>query len=382
MPQRIIHYAAALEKLLAPAPHTSLGKYAGGIVAALADEGALSLLRSPGVSLLFFSKESYDRYLRQLSEPERDEAIRKRLSQWAPNAVEQGVDWLYRGERRGLALAAPSGSADGRVEPFENAMAALDRLVNEGAYGSVMIPAILVYVLQSEALLLAELTLDGFKPEASERNQFSLAIAGELRTLGRPEFAQHLPYAEPIRAAFVTPADEALVGSLKSLRLPAVNWRDGLVSIFGAGDLESMVQEGKYKTRVLYPDARQFRQDLADLTRAQMYREFQERSQAGPMPFWTDHLNFLRLETALMRRAAHQKTLSESPRAAALLGAQIRQETVLFRKELAAHPSWLDAEPAGLEDVMFLARLSAIRGPADVHRRYESFADFKAAQMR
>ncbi|MGD0362197.1 MAG: hypothetical protein ABSC93_15085 [Bryobacteraceae bacterium] len=378
MPQRVIYYTVLHDKLLGPAPEAAIGKYAGGTVAALADDGALTMLRAPGVSLLFFSKESCERYLRQLSERDRDEAIGKRLTAWAPNAVSEGIDWLYRGERGNLARAARSGSADG----FENALAALDRLANEGAYGSVFVPAILVYVLQSEALLLAELALDRLTPEVSERHEFSLAIAGELESLGRPQFAQHLPYAEAMRAAFATPADPGLVGSLKSLRLPTVEWRDGVVSIFGSGDLESMAKEGKYKTRVLYPDARQFRQDLADLTRSQLFREFEERSEAGPMPFWTDHLNVLRLETALMRRAAYQKTLTESPRAAALLSGQIRQETVLFRKELGAHPSWLDAESGGLEDVMFLVRFSGVRGPEDVHRRYQSFADFKTAQTR
>src|SRR5262245_38535169 len=106
MPQRIVHCDTDREKLLGQTTHTSLGKYAGGIVAAVADQAALSLLGAPGISLLFYSKESYDRYLRRLSEADRNEAIRKRLAEWAPTAVNQGVDWLYRGERRNLTLAA------------------------------------------------------------------------------------------------------------------------------------------------------------------------------------------------------------------------------------------------------------------------------------
>ena len=270
-------------------------------------------------------------------------------------------------------------------------MAALDRLVNEGAYGGSTLPEMLINVLRSEALLLLEMSRGPMTSESSHRNQFSLAIAEELRILGRPNFAQHLPYAEPARGAWVSPADDKLRASLRSRRLPAIDWNGGLVSVFGLRTLAPLSQQGK-AVQILYPDGRQFLQELTDLTGPQLEREFTERSKAGALPFWNDYLNFLRLEIALLRRAAYAKAAG-SARVATVLTAQIRSEDGLLAAALAQHPSWRNgefnpqraalpqAEKDVLDDARFLWRLAILRAQADVAGRYEAFAAFKAQQL-
>ena len=395
MPQRVIH--SKFEGLLSTVAHAPLGSIAGGMVAAVGDDVALPLLaHAPAVSLLFFSRESFDYALRELDEADRERAVAKRMAQWSPNAVNEGTDWLYRSERRCLTLTVlgrwESSASVTAGDHFEHTMTALHRLTNEGAYGSTTMPEMLINVLRREALLLAELSRERMSTEISDRNEFSLTIAQELRPLGHPEFAEHLPYAEPVRAAFVSPPDEKLRASLKSRRLPVVDWHEGFVSMFGTRDLEQLAQQGR-KLRILYCDGRQLLQDLTDLTSAQLEREFEERSKAGAMPFWNDYLNSLRLDIALMRRAAHAKASAGSPRIAAVFSHQLPKENALLMSELASHPSWRNAEynPQHasvaqaesdiLEDAKFLARLSALRGPGDMAGLYQAFAVFKAKQL-
>src|SRR5438045_4795976 len=100
------------------------------------------------------------------------------------------MDWLYGSERRCLTLTAlgARAAAEKAIPPdhFEHTMAALDRLVNEGAYGSSTLPELLISVLRREALLQVEMSHGGLTGESSTRSQFSLAIAAELRNQGHP----------------------------------------------------------------------------------------------------------------------------------------------------------------------------------------------------
>jgi hypothetical protein len=398
MPQRVIYSIAGQEKTLAALPHAPLGRYADGIVFATADNAALTLLaRAPAYSLLFFAKETYDHAMRQLPEPERDAAIRKRLARWAQNAVSEGMDWLYRSERRCLALTAMTMQGPQRAtipaDHFEHTMVALHRLVNDGAYGSATLAGVLVFLIEGEALILVELSQQQAAAEIAERKQLSAGVAQALRTLGQPQYVQYPPYVEPRRAALVVPADQAVRQLVKIRVRPAIDWRGGLVSTFGVRDLETMAHQGK-TVRILYLHANGFLQDYMDLTPAQLLRELEERFRAGALPFWEDHLNFLRLDTALMRRAAHEKALGENAAVAAQLAAQMPRDNALLLAALAKHPSWItdqdrpqqvtlvQAETEVVEDATFLARLAAARGQDEVHQRYRLFAEFKARQRQ
>lgn len=395
MPERIIYCPAVHEKSLSAAPHREIGQFAGGMVAAAGDDPALAFLGSiPGAELLFFTSESFEYALRGLAVDGRTSAVAKRLEGWSKDAANEGIEWLYRSERRCLTLTALvlRGASANTIPPnhFEHTLMALDRLVNEGAYGGSMLVEMLVNLLRSEALLQVEMARDRMTSESSARNQFCAAIAEQLRILGQPEFAEHLPNAEPSRGVWVSPPDDRLRASLKGRRLPAVDWQEGIVSVFGQRTLQTLSQQGK-TMRVLYPDARQFLQDLTDLSVPQLEREFMERSKAT-QPFWNDYLNFLRLEIAMLRRAAHTKAAGNA-RVAAVLAAQIRNEDGLLAAALMDHPSWrngefspqranlLQAESDLLDDARFLSRFATMRQERDVSDRYDAFAAFKAKQL-
>jgi hypothetical protein len=168
-----------------------------------------------------------------------------------------------------------------------------------------------------------------------------------------------------------------------------VEWRDGLVSTFGLRSLDEPDLQKK-QVNILYADARHFRRDLANVTRAELQREFEERAAEGPMPRWNEYLNTLRLEIALLRRAAHDKAAVEKDISAPVLRTQTTLDSVLLAAELAKHPSWLEgelgarppnlaaAEQEILQDAQFLERFAQLRGVEDLHRRYRAFAKFKA----
>src|SRR5262245_27651383 len=77
---------------------------------AMRDEVLLALLallpHHTALPLLYFSTAIYEQAIRQLRPEEVAEVIRQRLAQWAPRALDDSLDWLYRRERRCLTLTA------------------------------------------------------------------------------------------------------------------------------------------------------------------------------------------------------------------------------------------------------------------------------------
>ena len=385
MRQRVLHSPSAPPETTL---HDTLVRIEQAVVFAADSDAALGLLLKKSAALLYFSRANYEYAMRRLAAPQRDEAILQRLKAWSPNAINQGIEWIYRQERRCLHLAAPAGPGGA----FEQSLRFLHRVTNEGRYGSLTLAEMLINVLESEALLITELSRPGAAAEGAARNEFDLAIGRELRALGRPEFAEHLPQAKPLRGTFVTPRDTALMKSLRSRREPFVEWQDGLVARFGERDIERMSRQKK--VTILYPFGGVFLQDVSELSQGQLHREFAERSERIAQDFgkvWAEYANDLRLNTALLRIAAHERAAKENASLAAVLAGQIERETPLLASALRQHPAPPGSDPAAnlseanqeiLEDIQFLSKLCAALGPADLHRRYESLAALKKTHLR
>lgn len=392
MATRILYCGAGLkEEQLSGEGHAVLERIAGGAVVAADSEAALTLLLYyPEATLLAFSRESFEYLVRKLNATDREAAIRRRLAQWSPRAVYEGVQWLYLGQRRCISLTADLPPGTGRARHAEHSMSALHLLVNERRYGSVTLTEMFENLLEREALLQVELLAAEGLAEASMRSRFSLALAQELLRMGRPEYAGHLPRGEAKRAALLDPADAAIRAQLVTRKNAAVDWQNGFVAAFGGGELEAMREQGKQLT-ILYLDSGAFLQDLSELTPAQIRREFEERRLTGIARMWPDHLNLLRLETALLRRATHAAAQRANSPSAATLAPQIRQETEGMLSELGRYPSWrggdFAAQPANLadaerelvNDALFLSRFAAQRHEDSLVRRYQAFYQFKVA---
>jgi hypothetical protein len=385
MANRILYLGASVNNL--PAASVVLEKVGQATVLAAGDDAALSLLASHA-ALLAYSKESSEYRLRRLSKTEREEAVLRRLAEWSPRAVEEGIDWLFRSERRCLSLTAALAPGATRAARAEHTMTALHKIANEGRYGSLTLIEMLENLVDREALLLAELETAGGTAESSMHTQFSRAMAQELRLLGRPQYSQHLPKGEATRAALLAAPVPAIRSGLVARKIPLVDWKDGFVSTFSTSELESLAAKGNRLT-ILYPNSGDFLQDRVELTAAQLRREFDERLQLGAARLWSEHLNSLRLETALLRRAVYDAALGVGVSLASTLQSEIRQETDLLLSELGKHPSWLDgefgpssvtledAEKEVLTDVLFLSRLAAARHEGAYEKRYTAFYEFK-----
>jgi hypothetical protein len=242
--------------------------------------------------------------------------------------------------------------------------------------------------VDQEALLLVELESAGSTSESSMHTQFSRAVAQELRSLGRPQYSEHLPKGEATRAALLAPPDPAIRSRLLARKIPFVDWKDGFISIFATSEIESITSQGNRLT-ILYPNSGGFLQDRVDLTGAQLRREFDERLQLGAARLWPEHLNSLRLETALLRRAAYDAAQGAGASLASTLQSQFRQETDLLLSGLGKYPSWLDgefgpssatledAEKEVLTDVLFLSRLAAARHESAYEKRYTALHEFQ-----
>ena len=385
MANRILYLGASVNNL--PAASVVLEKVGQATVLAAGDDAALSLLASHA-ALLAYSKESSEYRLRRLSKTEREEAVLRRLAEWSPRAVEEGIDWLFRSERRCLSLTAALAPGATRAARAEHTMTALHKIANEGRYGSLTLIEILENLIDQEALLLAELETAGGTAESSMHTQFSRAMAQELRLLGRPQYSQHLPKGEATRAALLAAPVPAIRSGLVARKIPLVDWKDGFVSTFSTGEFES-INAKDHRLTILYLNSGDFLQDRVELTAAQLRREFDERLQLGVVQLWPEHLNSLRLETALLRRAVYDAALGVGVSLASTLQSEIRQETDLLLSELGKHPSWLDgefgpssvtledAEKEVLTDVLFLSRLAAARHEGADEKRYTAFYEFK-----
>src|SRR5215471_10603948 len=111
MPHRIVYCALGCASLLGHLHHEALRHLNGGVVVSVSDEVMSTLMGERNISIMYFSRYEYDEALKGLSEPEIEAALRKRLQQWSPRAIDHSISWIAHDARRSLTLTAQAARA-------------------------------------------------------------------------------------------------------------------------------------------------------------------------------------------------------------------------------------------------------------------------------
>ena len=414
---RVIFCTLSSLAMLSPLPYETLLKRDDGVVVAVQDETVMVLLsRQAAVSLLYFSRDAYEQAIRGLGDSEIDAIIRKRRQDWAPNAVGHGLNWIYDSGRRCLTLTALAQASSSPViaarleDHFEQSLQLLVSITGGTGYEDNM-ASLLVVVVEGEAKLRKEYldaqdaarragdsrSAERFMDAVKRSESYGRALGAALKSLGRPEYTQALPYVGLSRGVFVWPRDPDLVKILTAQREVYVIWKDGLVADWSLDNLPELEKRGK-SVRILYFNGGQLLVDLQDLTPVQLEREFARRFEAGrgaSMQARREHLYSLWLEQHLLRRKALAQARAQDGALFAILAREVAEETQALRQELALHPVWLaeggksgigvfealkKSEEQLLQDARFLAALSRRDGDTDGEALYTRISTFKPAQ--
>jgi len=372
-----------------------LGRAAQDVWAALEDDACLALLAShPNVSLLYFSRDEYDRDMQDLDDNEILTAVQQRRARWSPRALDDAPDRLFRIQKPGLPLtllARPDSSAPvstALATHFQGILTLLAEVVGHGRYEDAEISELLATCLEEEVRLRNEAALAaesasasappiaaGFSRLSERAARQAQAIGQALVPLGQSEYARCLPFIDIRRGVFIAPADGELIRGLKSAREPYAPWRDGLVTAWPLRNVDALVAKGKH-VATLFLEPGELVHDLAMFTPAQLDREFASRlarassREPGQM---RAHLVNLQLRQVLLktnlRRVAGSKGQAAVVR---LMEAQLSEDSAALSDTLAVHPCWLevvpqrglaaaqalgDAERQVLQDAKFLAEL-------------------------
>jgi hypothetical protein len=392
--ERIIYCLFSCAAMLTNVAHTSIGQTAGGAVVVVGDADLLSLQTgNPSIPLLYFSRDAYDEAVHGLSSQEIEAVINKRRAEWSPQALDHALDWLYRQEVKCLTLIA-LGRMGGTVRVvatgldvhFQETIELLARLTSEGRYEDVDFTNLLVFALEKEALLIAELQAAGdtFSVEVQERTQTVQFLERALAGRGRPEYAQAPPYAELLRAIHIVPIDDALLARLKAEFEPFVPWREGLVARWRVREASELKRMNKTAT-LLYQNSGEFLEDLLELTPAQLTRIFEERARmVNRTQALNDYLNGLRLEALLLHETIRVRAAGEDSKLRKALNSSVDIQRVRLMTELAsarsslaqkAEPSWQmlsrlqKAEESIAADINFFGGLARQSGRQDIAQK-------------
>ena len=370
-----------------------------GDVVAVAD-AALMLAEddTPRPELLYFSRAAYDAAVSGLDGKQVAEVLSKRRREWAPQACDQMLNWIYQRERQSLTLAAVTTAS----AYFRECVIWTSRVVNEGRYDDVDTTELLVLAAERQALLRVELQSPEHHrqdPHATweiELHTWALEQLGAaLADRGRPEYAQGFPYAETSRVVHVFPLDPQVLGLLKQQSEPSFAWHEGLVVGRRERQIEQLRQDGK-PAPVIFWDSGWFLEALVELTPTQLSRECERQVQQTPEQGErrrSEYLNGLRLETLLLSHALYEHAAREAPPLVGFSGRLIEAEAVALSGVLARDRSWLDERPgdaavdlAGSEnelcrDLSLFAELARLRGDASLADRFSALLAHKAGQI-
>ena len=362
--ERIVYCHRAISRILTGQSYVELGHLEDGIWISVDDETLLAIKdRYPGLPLLYFSRADYEHAMRKLAPLEVNNAIHRRLERWSPTALDQVLDWLYRGERRSLTLAAlgrMSGSSDVAAvidEHFEQTLRLLAKISGEWRYDDVRLSEMFIAAVEGEAKLHDENLLASkaaqsannlteaqrFSQATNSRKKYAQILGRALEQMGSAEYVNSLPYVDLERGLFISPRDPDLIGGLRVEYRPFAEWRDGLVAIWPIRKIPDLERRGK-SVAVLYLNSGEFLEDLYELTDAQLEREFEERLQGArgaSLQAMCEYLNTLHLEQILLKLNLLEIVRRKAQTLVPLLEAQVVEETVTLRSALVLHPSWL-----------------------------------------
>jgi hypothetical protein len=414
--ERVIYCALSGVAMLGALPHETLLQREDGVVIAVQDAELITLLsHSAPLSLLYFSKNAYQEAIRGLNEQEVKEVIDLRLIKWAPQALDQAVNWLFLAQRQCFAWTAliRSRTSGTNAEALRihgtRAIDFLARLANERRYDDLGLTEILVVALEKEAELVAELDdaishegglgeRNALEGEVLMRKAFSKALVAALTRHGRHEFGDALPYVDLVRVAWIRPRDAELTRALQVEFEPYVEYEDGLVCRRAQRRLIDLERAGK-KVAILYIDAGKFLERLAESTPTQLRNELNGRASAPPNVKARMRLEFLcslRLEQILLKKALRRRAASEDSTLAADLDRQIEQETALLSAEVVRCGVWLSSfvntvepgraallrcEEVLLKDINFFAALARHQSQDQLEYWLQGLAQAKTADI-
>jgi hypothetical protein len=353
------------------------------------DDGTLlSLLAvKPTLPILYFSREGYERAIRDLPPREIERAIEFRRDSLPFRLPEDSIAFLFLGQMQRLAttakLASDASPRDReRLDAaFERSLSAANLLLGAKRFEGVAPGDLLVSALEGEARLRAETLYLGEQLErlgktqeadelarrAGRHERQARALAQALGPLGRPDFGEMLPYVDLQRVWFIAPRDAALEQGIESLHEPYTVWEDGIVMPWKVRNIPQLEERGK-TAFPLYFTLGEFVGDLERLTQAQRERELGERlrdARGGGIRATRAHLDGLLLSQILLKRQAAQDLRAAQSAAASLLATQAREDADALRQSLARHDAWLREAPsaesverATAEDAALFAELA------------------------
>ena len=377
MNKRVVFSRRRFHDPVAGLPFEELGDLEEGRWGLLPDEALLAAAsRGRKLPLLYFSPEDCTHAVRKLDPPAVSGVIRKRLGFWSPQALDQGMDLVYRSERQCLVLSALAAAADTAQVQFwfkhlESSLELLAHITGAGRYLALKPVDMLILLLRGEARLIEEnRAMEGTgwsgndsvlrelakKSVQAGRNRAS-ALCAAIAGLGRSEFGGALPFIEVERVFSIRPFDGDLASALEARDVPFTECLDGLVAVWPLRSTERLTDKGG-AARVVYFSRGEFIEDLNDLTPEQMARDVQQKLDEGyeaSCPAFLEFLHELALEQALLRR----NVLSVVDPGTALeiqLREQVLEETKDLRTRLAQTPPWFNRDRIQAAEAVALLR--------------------------
>jgi len=345
---------------LAALPYEELGRVDNGVWVLCPDQTVLALANFDTPVFLYFDRRSYDDAVADLSPPQVQEVIRRRRDRFSPDAKAYLMSWLF--DLECVTLEAALQTRGPGTAQIEKPLALLQFMAGLQRYKTVPAKAMAVTILEGESLLLAAIRsalenpiLDDTAEKSilaahfNRRSVWAASLRQVVATLGLPEFADAMPFADPARGVFVHPADQKFEQDLSKTGEPAVRWREGLVYVQAQRRLGSLREQG-FSVDVLYANAGDYYDSVESLTQPQLHRDFDlrlKRSAAGVRRDQLGHIDRLHLHQILMKLELRARADATQACASAGMDALLQEEVGALGTALARNRSFSQSQGLG-----------------------------------